>query len=52
MSLARGARLRGDIKSYPVEVIERAAIMEIDGGLTREEAERKAIEAWEKEQAK
>jgi hypothetical protein len=44
--------LKSDIKSYPVEVVERAAIMEIEGVLTREEAERKAIEAWEKAQAK
>lgn len=37
-----------DIKNYPVEVQERAAIMEYDGKLTREQAEKKAIELWEK----
>ena len=47
MERLRGARLKGDITSYPVEVQERAAIMEYSGNLTREEAEKKAIEQWE-----
>ena len=37
------------IESYPVEVQERAAIMEFDGRLTREESEKRAIEEYEKE---
>ena len=41
-------RLNKDIKDYPVEVQERAAIMEYDGKMTREQAEKKAIELWEK----
>jgi hypothetical protein len=35
--------IRGDVE-------ERAAIMEFDGGLTREEAEEQALEAHQKDQ--
>lgn len=37
------------IKDYPYEVQERAAIMEIDGGLTREDAEMRAIMEYKKQ---
>ena len=37
------------IELLPVEVQERAAIYEYDGGLTREEAEKRAIAEYEKE---
>ena len=37
------------IELYPVEVVERASIYEYDGGLSREEAEKRAIEEYEKE---
>jgi hypothetical protein len=42
-SLADRARLKG---LDPEEVMERAAIMEIDGGLPRWKAERYALEEW------
>lgn len=44
-----------DFNRYPpdvqVELDERAAIMEYDGGLTREEAEQRAIECCLTDQA-
>ena len=38
-----------NIDKYPVEVRERAAIYEIDAGMKREDAEKRAIEEYEKE---
>jgi len=39
----------GPLKAHPYETAERAAIIEFDGKVPREEAERLAIEAEEKE---
>jgi len=37
------------IEKYPYEVQERAAIYEYDAGMSRGEAEKRAIEEYEKE---
>ena len=43
-----GLQQNANIITYPVECQERAAIYEYDAGMKREDAEKRAIEEWEK----